>query len=159
MFIPDPDLDFLPIPDLGGQKDTESRIPDPDPQHRFHMRFNRCARAVKAEWKSADDLIRFWSTDYDDDAAFKQLLMRRLKPVENDPDYITVKIRSVNHEIRLRVKKKGTRMATLMSRYANLVGRPLHPQRFKYGGRGLNANDTPESLEMQDGSVVTIVHS
>ncbi len=33
MFIPDPDLDFLPIPDLGGQKDTESRIPDPDPQH------------------------------------------------------------------------------------------------------------------------------
>jgi hypothetical protein len=35
--IPDPDADFLPsrIPDPGsrGQKDTQSRIPDPDPQH------------------------------------------------------------------------------------------------------------------------------
>jgi hypothetical protein len=26
MFIPDPDLDFLPIPDPGGQKNTGSRI-------------------------------------------------------------------------------------------------------------------------------------
>ena len=35
--IPDPDADFLPsrIPDSGsrGQKGTQSRIPDPDPQH------------------------------------------------------------------------------------------------------------------------------
>ncbi len=33
--IPDPDADFLPIPDPGsrGQKGTRSRIPDPDPQH------------------------------------------------------------------------------------------------------------------------------
>jgi hypothetical protein len=33
--IPDPDADFLPIPDPGtrGQKGTGSRIPDPDPQH------------------------------------------------------------------------------------------------------------------------------
>jgi hypothetical protein len=31
----DPDPDFLTIPDPGsrGQKDTRSRIPDPDPQH------------------------------------------------------------------------------------------------------------------------------
>jgi hypothetical protein len=28
MFIPDPDLDFLPIPDPGVKK-----APDPDPQH------------------------------------------------------------------------------------------------------------------------------
>jgi hypothetical protein len=36
--IPDPDPDFLPIPDSGprGQKGTVSpRIPDPDPQHFF----------------------------------------------------------------------------------------------------------------------------
>jgi hypothetical protein len=33
--IPDQDADFLPIPDPGskGQKGTQSRIPDPDPQH------------------------------------------------------------------------------------------------------------------------------
>jgi hypothetical protein len=33
MFIPDPDLDYFPIPDprSRGQKDTG--IPDPDPQH------------------------------------------------------------------------------------------------------------------------------
>ncbi len=33
--IPDPDSDFLPIPDprSRGQKGTGSRIPDPDPQH------------------------------------------------------------------------------------------------------------------------------
>ncbi len=37
MFIPDPDLDFLPIPDPAsrGKKGTGSRIPDPDPQHWF----------------------------------------------------------------------------------------------------------------------------
>jgi hypothetical protein len=35
LFIPDPDADFLPIPDPGsrGQKGTRSRIPHPDPQH------------------------------------------------------------------------------------------------------------------------------
>jgi hypothetical protein len=35
---PDPDLDFLPIPDPGfrGQKGTGFRISDPDPQHWFH---------------------------------------------------------------------------------------------------------------------------
>jgi hypothetical protein len=35
LFIPDPDPDFLPIPDPGsrGQKGTGSRIQDPDPQH------------------------------------------------------------------------------------------------------------------------------
>ncbi len=35
LFIPDPDPDFLPIPDPGsrGQKGTRSRIPDPDQQH------------------------------------------------------------------------------------------------------------------------------
>ncbi len=34
-WIPDPDTDFLPIPDSGsrGQKVIGSRIPDPDPQH------------------------------------------------------------------------------------------------------------------------------
>jgi hypothetical protein len=35
LFIPDPDPDFLPIPDPGsrGQKGTGSRIPYPDLQH------------------------------------------------------------------------------------------------------------------------------
>jgi hypothetical protein len=34
-WIPDPDPDFLPIPDPGsrGQKGTGSRLPGPDPQH------------------------------------------------------------------------------------------------------------------------------
>ena len=36
--------------------------------------------AVKAEWKCADDLLRFWSTDYNDDDTTKQLLMKKLKP-------------------------------------------------------------------------------
>jgi len=36
LFIPDPDPDFLPIPDLGSrdQMGTGSQIPDPDPQPR-----------------------------------------------------------------------------------------------------------------------------
>jgi hypothetical protein len=40
--IPDPDADFLPsrIPDPGGQKGTQSRIPDPDPQHWLRIRDN-----------------------------------------------------------------------------------------------------------------------
>jgi hypothetical protein len=158
MFIPDPDLDCLPIPDPGVKKtpDLGSRIRIRNPA--IFMRFNRCARAVKAEWKSANDVLRFWSTDYDDDAAAKQLLMKRLEPGKKDRDYIIVKMRSVNHKLRLRVKKKGSIMATLMMSYANQVGRPLHTLRFKYGGRGLNGNDTPESLGLQDGCVVTVVH-
>jgi hypothetical protein len=62
LFIPDPDPDFLPIPDPGsrGQKGTGSRvqgskrhrIPDPDPQH--------CCLQGKQEDDSA--------VDYNDDA-------------------------------------------------------------------------------------------
>ncbi len=122
------------------------------------MRFNRCARAVKAEWKSADDLLRFWSTDYGDDAASKQLLMKRLKPVESEPKYIIIKMVSVfQQNINFRMER-STVMANLMRSYGRLVGQPLHTLRFKYGGRGLNGNDTPESLGMQDGCVVNIVH-
>ncbi len=41
MFIPDADIDILPIPDLGFriQGSKKHRIPDPDPQH--------CAYACK----------------------------------------------------------------------------------------------------------------
>jgi hypothetical protein len=41
MFIPDPDLDFLPIPDPGVKK-----APDPDPQH-CNRNMNSGARTTK----------------------------------------------------------------------------------------------------------------
>ena len=34
--------------------------------------------AVKKEWTSSDDCIRFWLTDYNDDAATKQQLMESM---------------------------------------------------------------------------------
>jgi hypothetical protein len=40
MFIPDPDLDFLPIPDHGKGTVTDpgvKKAPDPDQQHCFWM--------------------------------------------------------------------------------------------------------------------------
>jgi hypothetical protein len=37
MFIPDPDLDFLPSPDPGSGGSKRQLIPDPVPQHCIHF--------------------------------------------------------------------------------------------------------------------------
>jgi hypothetical protein len=39
----------------------------------------RVAVTVSAEWKSVDDSVRFWSTDYGDDQLMKLLLMKKLQ--------------------------------------------------------------------------------
>jgi hypothetical protein len=39
----------------------------------------RVAVTVSAEWKSVDDSVRFWSTDYGDDQLTKLLLMKKLQ--------------------------------------------------------------------------------
>ena len=46
--------------------------------HRFLYLSARCVAAVKKEWKSADDCVKFWLTDYNDDTLTKLALMQRM---------------------------------------------------------------------------------
>jgi hypothetical protein len=45
----------------------------------------RVAEAVCAEWKTVEDSVRFWSTDYGDDQLTKLLLMKKLQLAQEDP--------------------------------------------------------------------------
>jgi hypothetical protein len=50
MFIPDPDLEFLPIPDPGVKR---HRFPDPDPQHccwQWHTHHSKYIRVTLIKW-------------------------------------------------------------------------------------------------------------
>ena len=38
----------------------------------------RLVLAVKKEWRSADDCVKFWLTDYNDDTLAKMALMQRM---------------------------------------------------------------------------------
>jgi hypothetical protein len=52
---------------------------------KFHKFFVRCALAVKQEWRSAEDCIKFWSTDYKDNSTDKMTLMQQLVEISSSP--------------------------------------------------------------------------
>ncbi len=120
--------------------------------------FNRCARAVKAEWKSADDLLNFWSTDYGDDAALKQLLMKKLDPKKDKKKladkYIKLRVVHVldNSEIFFRLKK-NTPFWRLRKSFAERVGQPESSLDFYFKDKMIRDDETPMSLQMKKKNV------
>ncbi len=101
----------------------------------------RCAKAVKAEWKTVDDCLRFWATDYHDDEASKLLLIRKLKEGAggvHSGTMITIYILYSKHgEMRMRIDQKvkmrvfdSQSMACLKKSYAQLVSYPVESMLF-----------------------------
>jgi hypothetical protein len=120
----------------------------------------RCARAVKAEWKSADDLLNFWSTDYGDDAALKQLLMKKLDPkkmLANGLLKLIFLFRRKDtgiHQIHYRVSPT-TPLGKMKKIIAEKVNKPFPVFFFK--GHQIWDDETPMSLQMKNDDTIYVV--
>jgi hypothetical protein len=122
----------------------------------------RCARAVKAEWKTVDDCLRFWDTDYNDDEASKLILIRKLKEGAgvHSGSMLTIFIvyfekgeMMINEEVEMRVFESQS-MACLKKSYAHIVSCPVDSLLFLYKGREVRDSETPAALGMVDRSII-----
>ncbi len=114
---------------------------------------------MKAEWKSADDLLNFWSTDYGDDAALKQLLMKKLDPkkdkkmVANGSLQLIVSYTRDDTVIHFRVSPI-TPLGKMMKMFAEKVGQPVSRLVFFFKGHQIMDDETPMSLQMKNDDVI-----
>jgi hypothetical protein len=122
----------------------------------------RCAKAVKAEWKTVDDCLRFWATDYNDDEASKLLLIRKLNEgaAVHPGSMITIYILyyekgnlRIAQEVEMRVFDSQS-MACLKRSFAQLVSYPVESMVFLYKVCKVRDSETPASLGMTDGSII-----
>jgi hypothetical protein len=125
-------------------------------------RLRRCAGAVKAEWKTVDDCLRFWATDYNDDEASKLLLIRKLKEEAgvHSGSMITIFIvyleqneMMIDEKVEMRVFESQL-MACLKKSVAQLVSQPVDPLLFLYKGREVRDSETPAALGMVDRDII-----
>lgn len=76
-----------------------------------------------------------------------------VKP-SGDDVAITIKVKEGSgEEISFKVKK-STKMSKIMDAYANRRGVNVTSLRFMLDGQRVNANDTPKTLELDDGDVI-----
>lgn len=74
--------------------------------------------------------------------------------VKPDDIAITVKVKEGSgDEIAFKVKR-STKMSKIMEAYANRRGIELSSLRFMFDGNRVNAEDTPKTLEMEDGDLI-----
>lgn len=66
---------------------------------------------------------------------------------------ISIKIKEGSDELAFRVKKT-TKMSKIFDTYRGRRGLEANAVRFMYDGRRVNADDTPKTLEMEDGDMV-----
>ncbi|KZT58028.1 small ubiquitin-related modifier [Calocera cornea HHB12733] len=70
---------------------------------------------------------------------------------------INVKVvTSTGDEVFFKIKR-NTKMSKLKGAYAQRVGKDVQTIRFLYDGERLGEDDTPASLEMQDGDTIDVM--
>ncbi|KXN91529.1 Small ubiquitin-related modifier 2 [Leucoagaricus sp. SymC.cos] len=79
----------------------------------------------------------------------------RHSPAEDtkeDPNApINIKVVNAQNEETFFKIKRSTKLSKLQGAYANKVGKDVNSIRFLYDGNRLNDDDTPASLDMDDG--------
>ncbi|KAK7789871.1 hypothetical protein R5R35_008828 [Gryllus longicercus] len=77
-----------------------------------------------------------------------------VKGSPSDPIYLKV-IGQDNAVVQFKIKKQ-TPLRKLMSAYCDRVGIAMATMRFRFDGQPINENDTPISLEMEEGDTIEV---
>jgi small ubiquitin-related modifier len=79
-----------------------------------------------------------------------------VKPAMGEEAAITIKVREpTGEEIAFKVKKT-TKMQKIIDAYANRKGVAVNALRFLLDGNRINADDTPKTLELEDGDQIDV---
>ncbi|KAG8934706.1 hypothetical protein FRC03_003411 [Tulasnella sp. 419] len=81
-----------------------------------------------------------------------------IEPKTEDPTApINVKVVSSNGEEVFFKIKRNTKLMKLQGAYANKVGKDVNSIRFLYDGNRIAENDTPASLDMEEGDTIDVM--
>ncbi|KAI9503311.1 putative ubiquitin [Coemansia spiralis] len=76
------------------------------------------------------------------------------KPNATSTDHINIKVVSADSsEVMFKIKR-NTKLAKLMQAYCTRTGQALGTVRFLVDGERINADNTPESLGLEDGDAI-----
>lgn len=75
------------------------------------------------------------------------------KPEPADSTHINLKVTDGNSEVYFKIKKV-TQLKRLMEAFCKRQGRAANSLRFLYDGQRVEPDDTPESLDMDEGDVI-----
>lgn len=75
------------------------------------------------------------------------------KPEPADSTHINLKVTDGNSEVYFKIKKV-TQLKRLMEAFCKRQGRQADSLRFLYDGQRVEPEDTPESLDMDEGDVI-----
>ncbi|KAK2464964.1 hypothetical protein APHAL10511_003040 [Amanita phalloides] len=81
-----------------------------------------------------------------------------IEPKQEDPNApINIKVvSSLGDEVYFKIKR-STKLSKLQGAYANKVGKDVSSIRFLYDGSRIQDDDTPASLDMEDGDTIDVM--
>ncbi|KAI0245443.1 ubiquitin-like protein [Lactifluus subvellereus] len=91
------------------------------------------------------------------DGAEIQADSQKVKTEQGNNETINVKVVSATgDEVYFKIKR-NTKLSKLQGAYANKVGKDVGSIRFLYDGNRINDDDTPATLEMDDGDTIDVM--
>jgi len=74
---------------------------------------------------------------------------------EEHPDHLNIKVTDNNNEVFFKIKRT-TQLGKLMHAFCDRQGKKPESCRFLFDGQRVTAEDTPDTLEMQDGDTLEV---
>jgi len=71
------------------------------------------------------------------------------------PEHLNIKVTDNNNEVFFKIKKT-TQLKKLMDAFCDRQGKMPNTVRFLFDGTRVNATDTPDQLDMQDGDTLEV---
>ncbi|KAH9975069.1 ubiquitin-like protein [Lactifluus volemus] len=82
---------------------------------------------------------------------------QKVKTEQGNNETINVKVVSAAGEEVFFKIKRNTKLSKLQGAYANKVGKDVGSIRFLYDGNRINDDDTPATLDMEDGDTIDVM--
>ncbi|KAI3397469.1 hypothetical protein diail_10681 [Diaporthe ilicicola] len=70
-------------------------------------------------------------------------------------EHLNIKVTDNNNEVFFKIKK-STKLEKLMGAFCERQGKTVNSVRFLFEGQRVQPNDTPDTLEMQDGDTLEV---
>jgi small ubiquitin-related modifier len=77
------------------------------------------------------------------------------KPEGEQSEHLNIKVTDNNNEVFFKIKR-STALKKLMDAFCDRQGKPTTSVRFLFDGQRVQPNDSPETLDMQDGDTLEV---
>jgi len=111
---------------------------------------SQCAKQKKTPLCTAFIYLRFI------EKVFKQSTTMSDEKKGGESEHINLKVLGQDNAVVQFKIKKHTPLRKLMNAYCDRAGLSMQVVRFRFDGQAINENDTPTSLEMEEGDTIEV---